>query len=218
MEQQDLKGSFQYLIQTMTKKYKDVFHFGLHVLNIFGLLVIIYLFYWGYQQEIFTSEIALRNLLTSLGSKAPFGFIAIQIIQTVIPIIPGALTIPMGTMVFGAKFGFFLNFVSIMLGSVINFFLARKIGRPLVELLASDQQIDKYFGWLDNQRRFDKLFTFGMFFPLSPADFLCYLAGLSNISFKKYLLILSLGKPLTLFIYSYGMTEIIQLVFQFSGI
>lgn len=197
--------------------FKELIQFGLNLLNILGIAVTIYALYWGIQNQIFTSEAALRELLTKMGPAAPFGFILIQVIQTVIPIIPAALTIPMGSMIFGMGYGFLLNFIGIMIGSVLNFVLARKFGRPFVEMLVSNKQWNKYVSWLDQGKRFDQLFTFGMFFPLSPADFLCYLAGLSSISFKKYMIILSLGKPLTLFIYSYGTVEILNLIFQFLG-
>lgn len=204
-------------LNVIEQKNKDWIQIGLHLLNIFGVIVTIYVLYWGFKHEIFTSEEALRNLLFTMGPAAPFGFIFIQIIQTVIPVIPGALTIPMGSMIFGMKYGFLLNFIGIMIGSVMNFILARKFGRPLVEMIVDEKQLYKYSNWLDDNNRFDKLFTFGMFFPLSPADFLCYLAGLSNISFNKYLLILTAGKPLTLFIYSYGTMSILGLFFRFIG-
>lgn len=196
-------------------KRKEMVQFGLNLFNLVGIGLTIYAFYWGFKSQIFTQEEALRNLLTTLGPAAPYGFILLQIIQTVIPIIPGALTIPMGTMIFGMGYGFVLNFIGIMLGSIMNFILARKFGRPLVEIIVAEKQFNKYITWLDEKNRFDKLFTFGMFFPFSPADFLCYLAGLSNISFYKYLLILSTGKPFTLFVYSYGTMGILTFFFQF---
>lgn len=117
-------------------------------------------------------------------------------------------------MIFGMGYGYLLNFVGIMIGSIINFTLARKFGRPLVQLLMGNRTFNKYVRWLDNPRQFKRLFIFGMFFPLSPADLLCYLAGLSDLSYRDYLLILSLGKPIALFLYSYGMVEILNRLFQ----
>ena len=186
----------------------------LNSLNILGILLTIYGIYWGYKHQIFTSEDALRNLLERMGSAAPIGFILIQIIQTVVPIIPAALTIPMGALIFGMGYGFYLNFIGIMIGSIINFILARKLGRPFVELLVDQNKFQKYTRWLDDEKRFNKIFTFGMFFPLSPADLLCYIAGLSKISFRRYLITLSLGKPLTLFLYSFGTSTLLNLAFQ----
>lgn len=195
-------------------RYKRYFQMGVRILGILGIFFTVYGFYWGYHQQLFTSEIALRDFLQGVGPGAPLVFIIIQIVQTSIPLIPGALTIPAGAMIFGMKYGFLLNFIGIIIGSIINFTLARKFGRPLVQLLAGDKVFYKYVDWLDNPRQFNRLFIFGMFFPLSPADVLCYLAGLSDLSYRKYLLILSLGKPVTLFLYTYGTTELLNRFFQ----
>ena len=48
-----------------------------------------------------------------------------------------------------------------------------------------------------------------MISPVSPADFLCALAGLTKMSFKKYMTIIILTKPITLVAYTYGLTYII---------
>lgn len=214
MERSNNKYTIRQLFESWSISKKDFVRVLLNSLNVLGVLLIIYGLYWGYKHQVFTSEMALRELLKTLGSAAPLGFILIQILQTVVPIIPGALTIPMGAMIFGMGYGFYLNFIGIMIGSIINFILARKFGRPFVELLVDQHKFQKYTRWLDDEKRFKQLFTFGMFFPISPADLLCYIAGLSKISFRRYLVTLSLGKPLTLFIYSFGMTGLINLVFQ----
>ena len=49
---------------------------------------------------------------------------------------------------------------------------------------------------------FEQIFLWGIVLPGLPDDLLCYIAGLSNISFKKFLAIIVLGKPLTLILYS----------------
>lgn len=214
MDRLNNKYTIRQLFDSWSISKKDFIRVLMNSLNVLGILLTIYALYWGYQQQIFTSETALRNLLERMGSAAPLGFIFIQIIQTVVPIIPAALTIPMGAIIFGMGYGFYLNFIGIMIGSIINFILSRKFGRPFVELLVDESKFRKYTRWLDDEKRFNKVFTFGMFFPMSPADLLCYIAGLSKISFRRYLVTLSLGKPLTLFIYSFGMTSLMNLVFQ----
>lgn len=198
------------------KKRKALIQNIFNILNIIGLILAVVAIIWGFKTGLFTNEERMKSVIMKAGPAAPLVFILIQIVQTVIPIIPGALTIPMGTMIFGPRYGFLLNFIGIMIGSIMNFLLARRFGRPLVEMVTDDKKFDKYIQWLDSDKGFDPLFTFGMFFPVSPADLLCYFAGLSSMTFKKYLLILLLGKPFTLFIYQYGMTSLLH--FLFSGL
>lgn len=183
-------------------------------LTLLGLFVTIILAYKAYTMNLFTSGPALESFLQSLGPLGPFIFIFIQIVQTVIPIIPGALTCPAGAMIFGTGKGFVLNWVGIMIGSVLDFFLARKYGRPLVRTLVGDKHYKRGMNWLNDGYRFEKIFIFGMFFPLSPADYLCMLAGLSPMSFKKFFLVLSLGKPITLYLYTYGVIEAAKGILQ----
>jgi len=214
MKPPDSDQSSNALLNALGYTKKEFIDLALTLLNILGLLAAFSFLYWGFKNNIFTSESAMRDLLNTLGAGAPYGFMILQTTQTVIPIIPGSVTIPMGIIIFGTSYGFLLNFIGVMMGSLINFILARKHGRPLVEMLVPKQKLSKYIGWLDKKSRFNKIFTFGMFFPVSPANILCYLAGLSNMSFKKFFLILSLGKPLTLFMYSYGLMTLLDGVLQ----
>lgn len=172
-----------------------------HFLSILGIAITIYASIWAYNEGLFTDEEKLKAFISGFDKSAFLVFIIIQIIQTVIPIIPGALTIPLGVVIFGPLFGFIYNYIGIMIGSVINFFLARRYGKNLVLTLVGRKNYEKFMRKMNNGYTFERIFTFGMFFPFSPADFLCYMAGLSNMKFKKYFTILVLGKPLTLFLY-----------------
>lgn len=182
----------------------------LRMIGIFGLILTFSLLIWGF----FSSEDMIQNLLATLGSGAPILFIFMQTTQTVTPFIPAALIIPIGLLVFGVGTGFFLSFIGLTVGSVINFKLARKFGQPLVEMLVSEKQFEKYSKWIEDEDQFNRLFIFGMFLPFMPSDLLTYIAGLSDISFKKYLSITSLSKIFTLFLYSYGVAGILRILFR----
>ena len=56
-------------------------------------------------------------------------FILFQIIQCVIPIIPGGFGCVIGVAVFGPVYGFIYNYISICMGSIINFFLLENMER-----------------------------------------------------------------------------------------
>lgn len=148
-------------------------------------MLTVWAFYWAYKNQLFTSTEALNQFLSSMGSAAPFGFIVIQIIQTVIPIIPGAITVPMGAIIFGPVYGLFLNVFAIIIGSILNFVLAKKYGQPFVERIIGEKKFARTVSWLDKDDKFEKWFTYAMFFPFSPDDILCYIAGLSKMSFKN---------------------------------
>lgn len=183
----------------------------INVMTVLGILVTVVFTYWAYKQGLFTSREALDEFLKNSGIWGPIIFMFLQIVQTVVPIIPGALTSVAGVAIFGILKGSVYNYIGIVIGSVIDFYLARRYGKELVAKLVSPKTYNKYIGWLDEGNRFDKLFTYAMFFPISPDDFLCLLAGLSNMTFKKFLIIILLSKPVTLLAYTLGMLYAIKL-------
>lgn len=163
----------------------------------------IYIFYlWS--NGILTSQDNMTEYISGLGIWGPFVFIIIQIIQVVIPIIPGGISCVMGVIMFGAVKGFIYNYIGIIVGSVIAFLITKKYGMTCISKLFGEKKISKYKAWTDNDNRFTKLFAFAMFFPFSPDDFLCYLAGTTNMSLKTFIAIITVFKPFSIVVYSMG--------------
>lgn len=167
--------------------------------------------------EIFASPEALQQYLIQFGMMAPLIFMVIQITQVVFPIIPGGLTCVAGVLCFGPVWGFVYNYVSIGVGSCINFLLIRKFGKPLLIRLSSPRLYQKYVGWLDKGERFERMFAIAIFLPVAPDDFLCMLAGLTKMTFKKFVMIIAVCKPCSIFLYSVGLsTFLTQMVGFFT--
>ena len=156
----------------------------------------------------------LVGLILQAGIFGPPLFILLQILQTVVPIIPGALTSVAGVFIYGHIVGTVYNYIGIVIGCAIIFQLARMYGPKFVQSMVSQKTYDKYINWLNEGKRFDRFFIFMMIWPISPADFLCMLAGLTNMTFKRYMTIIILCKPITLVIYTYGLTYIIDYFWQ----
>ena len=73
------------------------------------------------------------------------------------------------------------------------FQLARVLGRPFAERFVSRKNWDKY---TEVFRRKRDLFLFLAFlFPFFPDDILCIMAGLTDISFRRFLLLVVLARP-----------------------
>lgn len=186
-----------------------------NALNIIGTVATIIFLIWAFKVNLFTDEAVMTHYLGQFGRSAPIAFMIIQLVQVVVPIIPGAITIPIGILIFGHVYGFIFNFTGIMIGSVINFYLAKVYGRPFVRSLVSEKQYQKYIVRIENNDTFNRFFTASMFFPVTPADLLCYLAGLSDMSFKYFFISLSAGKPITLLAYSYGSLFVLHFFSKF---
>ncbi|EOB2764229.1 TVP38/TMEM64 family protein [Enterococcus hirae] len=174
----------------------------INFISIVGLVISIGLTIYFINLGVFKDLNSLRGLVGDSIILGPIIFILIQILQVVIPIIPGGISTAAGVLIFGPYAGFIYNYVGICIGSIIIFLLGRRYGKPFILSMVSDKTYNKYVGWLDNQNRFEKLFALAIFLPVAPDDALCLMAGLTNISVKKYTWIILLAKPLSIFLYS----------------
>ncbi len=64
--------------------------------------------------------------------------------------------------------------------------------------------------WAAERDRFARFFAAAIFLPVAPDDFLCYLAGTTDMSWRRYMCILLLGKPFAIALYSMGLTAVWQ--------
>ncbi len=166
---------------------------------------------YGLHQRLFTSQEALRAFVEGFGPFGAVAFILFQAVQVVVPILPGGLGCLAGVLLFGPWTGFVCNYVGICLGSVAAFLLARTYGKPVLSLMFRQETIEKYEGWTG--RHFSGWFAAAIFFPVAPDDFLCWLAGTTSMSLRRFSLIILLGKPASIALYSLGL----ELAFQWLG-
>ena len=159
---------------------------------------------WLWRKGVFQSKETLQDFLTNYGGSATTLFLVLQAVQVVIPILPGGDSCLAGVLIFGPWLGFVLNYVGISLGSFVAFAMARNWGKPLLNKLFSKKLHEKYERWTHESRRFDRLFALAIFLPGLPDDFLCFLAGTTGMSWKKFALITVTCRPLMIFAYSLG--------------
>ena len=197
-------------MEKMSDQRQAVIHVWLQVLSIGGLAASIILIVLGWRAGLLTSPEAMSAFVQGLGILGIFVFIAFQAIQVVLPVLPGNIGCLAGVMMFGAWKGFAFNYIGICLGSLIAFGLAKMYGRPLLKKLFSEKLMDKYEHWTGEGSPFAKLFAIAIFAPVAPDDFLCYLAGTTKMSWKRFTIIILLGKPAALAFYSMGLTVVWQ--------
>ncbi len=186
----------------------------IHCITAVGTILVLLFIYYGMKNNLFTSEEALSGFLNRVGIFGPIIFLFIQFVQVIVPIVPGGVSTAIGVLVFGPVKGFIYNYIGIVLGSIAVFFISRKYGLHLIKAMFGEKLIHKYIGWLDKEQKFEKMFALAIFLPIAPDDFLCYLAGVTKISVKKYILIIVLLKPFTILAYSFSVLYLAKLVSQ----
>ena len=184
-------------------------------LTVTGTFLLCLLIIYLGQKQLLTNPELLQLYLKRLGWIAPFAFILIQIIQVVIPVIPGGVSSAIGIIFFGPMLGFVYNYIGLLIGSYIVFKLVKIYGKSFILKVADEKTFDKYIGWLDKGKKFEIFFTVAILLPGMPDDLLCMIAGLTSMSMKKYMLINILCKPVGLFFYSYGIKELMGYIGHF---
>ena len=178
--------------------------------SLFGLLLCIAAAVWAWNAGLLTSQERMQAFVASCGAAGGLLFVAFQAVQVVVPVLPGGLGCLAGVVLFGAALGFVYNYVGICIGSLLAFAVARSCGRPLLRLLFSEKLLTKYSSWTEQNNRFARLFALAIFFPVAPDDFLCYLAGTTSMTWRRFTAIILLGKPLSIALYSLGLTVLFQ--------
>ena len=176
---------------------KYIFKFITFIITIFFVIFIVYAFKLG----IYEDKDILVNYIKKLGIGAPIIFIVLQIIQVVIPVIPGGITCLAGVLAFGPVLGFIYNYIALIIGSIIVYYLASKYGIYLIRKLFKESTINKYIKYIDS-KCFKALFLVSIMLPFFPDDLLCYIASISKMKFNDYFIINLLGKPISLLGYS----------------
>lgn len=173
----------------------------LNILTIIGIAAVIFFIYFAVKEKWFLDNEILLTKIKSFGLLAPLCFILIQIVQVVLPVIPGGASCLVGVMAFGAVGGFIYNYVGLVLGSICSFLLSRKFGMSIINKLFKEKDIKKALDKINNSK-YDLIFFLIILLPGLPDDLFCYISGITEMSLKKFTLIILIGKPLTLLVYS----------------
>lgn len=134
-----------------------------------------------------------RDWIASNGVWGDLAFVGMVMLQILIAVIPGEPFEIAAGYAFGAWEGTVLYLLASTLGSMGVFFLVRRFGRPLVELLFPPEKL-RWLRFLKTNPKRELLFLLVFMLPGTPKDLLCYFAGLTDIRIPVWLVICSLGR------------------------
>lgn len=193
------------MIRIMKMKMFDHYAFWQRLIKFLGVLALLGTFVlviWFYHLGILNDSNALKDFVNQHSVCGPLVFILVQIFQVVFPVIPGGVTTVAGFLIFDPILAFFYNYVGIVIGSIILFILVRLYGRKFILLFVDEKTFYKYEAKLNTQN-YENLFIICMLSPISPADIVVMITGLSHISLKRFTFIILLTKPISIISYSY---------------
>ena len=145
----------------------------------------------------------LRAIIRSTGAWAPLVFILIQALQVFLLPIPGILTVGAGVLIFGELLTCAYSYVGILLGSLIAFWIGRVLGYRAAAWLVGKDGLDR---WQKKVKGKDRMLLSVMFLlPLFPDDVLCFLAGLSTMSWQYFIVMQLIARAISVVVTSYSL-------------
>ena len=166
-------------------RYSKIIWYLLTIIPII-LLILGYI----YPSSFFSNQERIRDFVESYGIFAPIVFVIIQILEVVLTPISHYVVGLAGGFIFGTWYGFILNYIGRVIGTLIAFYLGRNFGRKIIKHLVKQENVAKY------EKLFEKgkLILFLMYFlPIFPDDELSYLAGFSSMKARVFIPIILLG-------------------------
>ncbi|GFH43239.1 TVP38/TMEM64 family protein [Lactococcus hodotermopsidis] len=188
----------------MNEKVLKIVHRLFNVVSILGIIGCLIGGYYLYRIGALHDQKALSELILAHYFLGPFIFIGVQIVQVVIPIIPGGLSTAAGVMIFGPYKGFLYNYIGIVIGSIILFHLGRVYGVALAKTFIKEKHYNKYMTWVNKgQGKYNLIFFIAILLPVAPDDALVLISSQTKMSFRFFLFTIFIGKPLPIYLYSY---------------
>jgi uncharacterized membrane protein YdjX (TVP38/TMEM64 family) len=114
-----------------------------------------------------------------------------------------------GGFLFGTVPGFFLTWVGVLIGSTLNFFIARTLGRKAVSWLLGEDtmiQVDRFTNRISDRHR---LIFITLFTPFA-SDFMSYAIGLTTMKYYAYLRVIFITQGLYLGLLMFGIIDLLS--------
>lgn len=149
-----------------------------------------------WQQGVFKKLSSLEDLQAIIGAAGPWAgvvYFLLQMLTVIFAPVPSNVTMLAGALILGFFKAFLLGLAAVIAGSLLIFLLARRLGQRAVQRFLDRGVMDKYLPLIREKQEAFLFLT--MLFPFFPDDVLCILAGLTEIPFSRFALIMVLTRP-----------------------
>lgn len=144
---------------------------------------------------------AIKEYILSFGMWAPIISFLLMLLQSVAAPLPAFLITFANAALFGWVYGAILSWTSAMAGAALCFYIAKFLGRDVVEKLTSKyalENVDNFF-----ERYGKHTILIARLLPFMSFDLVSYAAGLTSMSFMSFFIATGIGQLPATIIYSY---------------
>ena len=144
---------------------------------------------------------AIKGYILSFGVWAPVISFILMILQSIVAPLPAFIITFANAGLFGWVNGALLSWSSAMVGAVLCFFIARLLGRDVVEKLTSKFALKSIDDFFEKHGKYAILIA--RLLPFISFDIVSYAAGLTSMSFWSFFIATGIGQLPATIIYSY---------------
>ncbi len=144
---------------------------------------------------------AVRDYILSYGAWAPVISAALMILQALLAFLPAFVLAFANGLAFGAFWGGLLSLSSATLAAAVSFGIAHALGRAPVEAILGKRSLGAADVWFARYGVYAVLIA--RLVPVVSFDVISYAAGLTRMSFSRFLLATIVGMAPVTFVYSF---------------
>lgn len=134
----------------------------------------------------------LKNYIVQFSPYSHLVFFLLQLVSVILAPIPSNITAAAGGVLFGMWPSFLLTAAAVTLGSMVVFSLARLLGQSFADRFVNSKVSARYLDLIRRKR--DVFLALVFLFPFFPDDLICILAGLTDISYPRFFIIVLLTR------------------------
>lgn len=174
---------------------------------IWGLIVISALYIYFFDRQLIHDQLA-RSLSISL----ILGYLVFFILGSVrgFTLIPSTYLIILGLLFFRPLPLFFVTLAGTLVSSASVYFFAESLGIHHYLEKRHKKQVDKVTNLV--QKNELPIIIIWSFFPFTPTDVICYVCGILEVDFKKFLLGIFIGEGICTALYVFLGQSILQIL------
>ena len=186
--------SFWFVLQGKQTAIKT--SISIYIFLLFCLILLFIFQKTGFFKLVNSSE-GLQSYLEKSGAWMPILYIILQYLQVILLPIPSVVSTVAGIALFGPLKTVAYSLIGILLGSITGFVIGRKLGGKAAAWIVGKENLKT---WRKKLRGKDNFILTAMFLlPLFPDDVLCFIAGLSSMTTRYFLIMVFITRTIGIF-------------------
>ncbi|MEG0025916.1 MAG: VTT domain-containing protein [Bacilli bacterium] len=136
------------------------------------------------------------------------GFFVI-VLESILPILPLAVFIALNMIVFGNVFGFIMSWIATTIGCILAFTICRKgFSNRLYRFIKKKNKLEKLMNNISNIKFTNLVLITAL--PFTPAFSINIAAGLSKISYRKFIAAIIIAKLVVVYFWGFIGTTLLE--------